>query len=67
MEAGVAAHAFSEDATEDFASEGIDIEEDRCIGFEPGEPDVLHYDELNPQEAALLWYKYVLETLQWRN
>ncbi|CBF71445.1 hypothetical protein AN6781.2 [Aspergillus nidulans FGSC A4] len=49
-------HALSEDATEDFASEEIDIEEDRCIGLEPGEPDVSHYNELNPQEAALLWY-----------
>ncbi|KAL4760942.1 uncharacterized protein BDW70DRAFT_160359 [Aspergillus foveolatus] len=48
-------YTLSEDATEDFGSEEIDIEEDRCIGLEPGEPDVSLYDELNPHEAELLW------------
>lgn len=45
----------AEDGTEDFAPEEIDIEEDRYIGLDEHEPDVSRYDELNPQEAMLLW------------
>ncbi|KAL6234641.1 hypothetical protein BDW75DRAFT_240959 [Aspergillus navahoensis] len=48
-------YTISEDATEAFGPEEIDIDEDRCIGLESGEPDVSRYDELNPQEATLLW------------
>ncbi|KAL4812715.1 hypothetical protein BDW67DRAFT_188398 [Aspergillus spinulosporus] len=48
-------YTLSEDATEDFGPEEVDIEEDRCIGLESSEPDVSRYDELNPQEAMLLW------------
>ncbi|GES63906.1 hypothetical protein P170DRAFT_454714 [Aspergillus terreus] len=48
-------YTLSEDATEEFGPEEIDIEEDRYMGLEVDEPDESRYDELTPQEAALLW------------
>ncbi|KAI9043087.1 uncharacterized protein KD926_004590 [Aspergillus affinis] len=51
----------AEDATEDFGPEEIDIEEDRYMGLEREEPDKSRYDELNPQEATLLWQPLPLD------
>lgn len=48
-------YTLSQDATEELEAEEADIEEDRHIGLESGEPDQSRYDELNPQEATLLW------------
>ncbi|EAU33973.1 conserved hypothetical protein [Aspergillus terreus NIH2624] len=48
-------YTLSEDATEDFGPEEIDIEEDRYMGLEVDEPEESRYDELTPQEATLLW------------
>ncbi|KAH8434274.1 uncharacterized protein LDX57_011912 [Aspergillus melleus] len=51
----------AEDATEEFGPEEIDIEEDRYIGLERDEPDESRYDELNSQEATLLWQPLPLD------
>lgn len=48
-------YTLSEDTSEEFEPAEIDIEEGRCIGLESGQPDESRYDELNPQEATLLW------------
>lgn len=48
-------YTLSEDAIEDFTPEEIDIEEDGYMGLESGAPDVVRYDELDLQEATLLW------------
>lgn len=51
----------AEDGDEDFEAEEIDIEEDRYIGLEVNEPDESRYNELNPQEAMLLWQPLPLD------
>ncbi|BCS24969.1 uncharacterized protein APUU_41413A [Aspergillus puulaauensis] len=48
-------YTLSQDATEEFSPQEIDIEEDRYIGLETRQPDESLYDELDPQEARLLW------------
>ncbi|KAL4802210.1 hypothetical protein BDV18DRAFT_164386 [Aspergillus unguis] len=56
-------YTLAKDATEDFVPQelGVDIEEDRYMGLEAGEPDQSRYDELTPQEAVLLWEPLLLD------